>query len=184
MSSLEAIRYARGNLELLDQLALPLETKYIDVRDCDACWRCIKDMNVRGAPAIAIAAALALAVELEAKRGTLTTCEAAEAFVRERFDHMYTSRPTAVNLGEAKNRIQALAKRLSESGDVSGMIEGVIGGCEAMHAEDVASCRAIGDKGAAALLRACGAKDGEKIKVMTCCNTGSLATAATVLRWG
>ena len=48
MSSLEAIRYARGNLELLDQLALPLETKYIDVRDCDACWRCIKDMNVRG----------------------------------------------------------------------------------------------------------------------------------------
>ena len=49
MSSLEAIRYARGNLELLDQLALPLETKYIDVRDCDACWRCIKDMNVRGA---------------------------------------------------------------------------------------------------------------------------------------
>ena len=177
MSSLEAIRYARGNLELLDQLALPLETKYIDVRDCDACWRCIKDMNVRGAPAIAIAAALALAVELEAKRGTLTTCEAAEAFVRERFDHMYTSRPTAVNLGEAKNRIQALAKRLSESGDVSGMIEGVIEGCEAMHAEDVASCRAIGDKGAAALLRACGAKDGEKIKVMTCCNTGSLATA-------
>ena len=63
MSSLEAIRYARGNLELLDQLALPLETKYIDVRDCDACWRCIKDMNVRGAPAIAIAAALALAVD-------------------------------------------------------------------------------------------------------------------------
>ena len=64
MSALEAIVYERGALKLLDQLKLPLETTYVDVEDCDACWRAIKDMNVRGAPAIAIAAALALAVEL------------------------------------------------------------------------------------------------------------------------
>ena len=62
MSALEAIVYERGALKLLDQLKLPLETTYVDVEDCDACWRAIKDMNVRGAPAIAIAAALALDV--------------------------------------------------------------------------------------------------------------------------
>ena len=177
MSALEAIVYERGALKLLDQLKLPLETTYVDVEDCDACWRAIKDMNVRGAPAIAIAAALALAVELEKKKGELATCEAAEAFVHERFDHMYTSRPTAVNLGEARTRIKSLATSLKANGDAGAMVEGVIEACEAMLAEDVASCRAIGAKGAEALLRAVNAKDGQKIKVMTCCNTGSLATA-------
>ena len=179
MSALEAIVYERGALKLLDQLKLPLETTYVDVEDCDACWRAIKDMNVRGAPAIAIAAALALAVELEKKKGELATCEAAEAFVHERFDHMYTSRPTAVNLGEARTRIKSLATSLKANGDAGAMIEGVIEACEAMLAEDVASCRAIGAKGAEALLRAVNAKDGQKIKVMTCCNTGSLATAVS-----
>ena len=51
--TLEAIRYSRGKLQLLDQLKLPTETVFMDVPDCDVCWTAIKDMNVRGAPAIA-----------------------------------------------------------------------------------------------------------------------------------
>ena len=69
--TLEAIRYTRGSLQLLDQLKLPGETVFMDVADCDACWTMIRDMNVRGAPAIAIAAALALAVDLEASKAGL-----------------------------------------------------------------------------------------------------------------
>lgn len=61
---LEAIQYKRGSLRLLDQRLLPLETKFVDVPGCDEAFAAIKDMLVRGAPAIAIAAGLALAVEL------------------------------------------------------------------------------------------------------------------------
>ena len=113
MSTLVAIRYTRGSLELLDQLALPLKTTYMPVPDCDACWTAIRDMNVRGAPAIAIAAALSLAVELEAKRSSFADAASVAAFVHNRCDHLFTSRPTAVNLGEACTRIKALAASLA-----------------------------------------------------------------------
>lgn len=85
--SLQAIRYQRGKLEVLDQLRLPHEFVYDDVTTCEEAFDCIKSMRVRGtytqvleysdcneaycglgAPAIAIVAALALAVELEHKR--------------------------------------------------------------------------------------------------------------------
>ena len=99
--TLEAIRYTRGSLQLLDQLKLPGETVFMDVADCDACWTMIRDMNVRGAPAIAIAAALALAVDLEASKAGLSTSAEVCAFVAGKLDHLFTSRPTAVNLGEA-----------------------------------------------------------------------------------
>jgi len=64
-------------------------------------------MNTRGAPAIAIAAALALAVELEQSKGALTTAALAAAFVVEKMDYLVTSRPTAVNLHEAAERLKA-----------------------------------------------------------------------------
>lgn len=81
MSALQAIKYTRGKLEVLDQLRLPHESVYDDVSTCEQAFDCIKSMRVRGncvefsfersklivlgAPAIAIVAALALAVELE-----------------------------------------------------------------------------------------------------------------------
>ena len=61
---LEAIRYTRGSLQLLEQRKLPLETEWLDVRTVEDGWTAIRDMTVRGAPAIADAAALSLAVEL------------------------------------------------------------------------------------------------------------------------
>ena len=56
-------RYKQGELQLLDQLKLPFEFEYTQIKNCEECWKAIRNMNVRGAPAIAIAAALALAVE-------------------------------------------------------------------------------------------------------------------------
>jgi methylthioribose-1-phosphate isomerase len=64
MSSLEAIKYERGRLEVLDQLRLPHAFHYDAVSTAEEAFDCIKSMRVRGAPAIAIVAALALAVEL------------------------------------------------------------------------------------------------------------------------
>jgi methylthioribose-1-phosphate isomerase len=67
-SALQAIRYERGNLEVLDQLRLPHEFVYDAVGTCEEAFDSIRQMRVRGAPAIAIVAALALAVELYHKK--------------------------------------------------------------------------------------------------------------------
>lgn len=64
MSGLQATRYTRGKLEVLDQLRLPHEHHYDDVTTSEEAFDCIKAMRVRGAPAIAIVAALAHGVEL------------------------------------------------------------------------------------------------------------------------
>lgn len=64
MSKLEAIKYERGSLQLLDQRLLPNQSIYLEVAGCEDAHRMIKDMAVRGAPAIAVAGILALAVEL------------------------------------------------------------------------------------------------------------------------
>jgi methylthioribose-1-phosphate isomerase len=64
--ALEAIRYERGSLELLDQRLLPLQTVYTRIASVEAGHAAIKDMVVRGAPAVALAGCLALAVELAA----------------------------------------------------------------------------------------------------------------------
>ncbi|MBA0574333.1 hypothetical protein Golob_001547 [Gossypium lobatum] len=63
-NTLQAICYKRGSLQLLDQRKLPLETMYLDIHGSTDGWNAIRDMVVRGAPAIAIAAALSLAVEV------------------------------------------------------------------------------------------------------------------------
>lgn len=176
--TLEAIRYTRGSLALLDQLKLPGATVFIDVADCGACWTAIKDMNVRGAPAIAIAAALALAVELDTSKATLATPADVATFVAEKMDYLCTSRPTAVNLGEAVDRLKALANSLvASSASSDDAAEKVIAACEGMLAADVAANRAIGSFGADALCAAVGKPEGTPIRVLTHCNTGSLATA-------
>jgi len=64
MTSLQAIRYSRGKLEVLDQLRLPHEHHYDVVSTSEEAFECIRTMKVRGAPAIAIVASLAHAVEL------------------------------------------------------------------------------------------------------------------------
>ena len=62
--SLQAIKYANNQLQIIDQLQLPFVTEYIPIRSAQDGWHAIKEMRVRGAPAIAIVAILSLAVEL------------------------------------------------------------------------------------------------------------------------
>jgi methylthioribose-1-phosphate isomerase len=62
--ALEAIRYSRGSLELLDQRLLPLQSVYVRITSVEAAHAAIVNMVVRGAPALAVAAGLAMALEL------------------------------------------------------------------------------------------------------------------------
>jgi methylthioribose-1-phosphate isomerase len=98
--TLEAIRYSRGSLQLLDQLQLPFAFQYLEINTCEDGWATIREMKVRGAPAIAIAAALSLCVEATSRigTGTLATSGDAAQWLLERLEYVRTSRPTAVNL--------------------------------------------------------------------------------------
>jgi len=80
---LEAIRYERGKLKLLEQRKLPYETTWVDIKTCEDGWQAIRDMTVRGAPAIAISGALSLAVELVNGQRFKSASEAADVIEKK-----------------------------------------------------------------------------------------------------
>ncbi|MDK0764229.1 S-methyl-5-thioribose-1-phosphate isomerase, partial [Clostridium perfringens] len=90
--ALQSILYDRGSLRLLDQRKLPLEEVYIVVKDSADGWSAIRDMVVRGAPAIAIAAVLSLVVEIFDLDFTGTPAEAA-SFISKKLEFLVSSRP-------------------------------------------------------------------------------------------
>ncbi|TVY47276.1 Methylthioribose-1-phosphate isomerase [Lachnellula occidentalis] len=120
MEGLQAIKYKRGKLEVLDQLKLPHEFVYENVTTCEEAFDCIKAMRVRGAPAIAIVAALALAVELEHKKDDAQRKEETATYINKRLDYLMGSRPTAVDLS---NAIKLLKSKTEEAVSVSGTSE-------------------------------------------------------------
>ncbi|XP_073152340.1 methylthioribose-1-phosphate isomerase [Henckelia pumila] len=173
---LQSIRYKRGSLQLLDQRKLPLEITYVDIRDSKDGWTAISDMVVRGAPAIAVAASLSLAVEIANLRDFNGASNDAALFISNTLDYLVCSRPTAVNLSDAANKlkehIQKVAANASEAPTV---FEAYIEVAEIMLEDDVGSNKAIGNFGASFLQKQL--TDRRKISVLTHCNTGSLATA-------
>ncbi|OAY63768.1 Methylthioribose-1-phosphate isomerase [Ananas comosus] len=173
--SLQSICYERGSLRLLDQRKLPLETLYLDVSNATDGWNAIRDMVVRGAPAIAIAAALSLAVEVFNLDFDGTPGDAASLLVRK-LDYLVSSRPTAVNLSEAATKLQNLALKTAESAtEAKAVFQAFIDAAEVMLIDDVAANKAIGHHGAKFLQGQSG--DSRLLSVLTHCNTGSLATA-------
>ncbi|EFN58562.1 hypothetical protein CHLNCDRAFT_140697 [Chlorella variabilis] len=189
--ALEAIRFSRGgglapaSLQLLEQRKLPLETEWLDIDGPQSAWTAIRDMTVRGAPAIAIAAALSLAVDLINSGGgsQFQGPAAAAAYVAQQMDFLVTSRPTAVNLSIAAEALKRLAgEEAGRAGATAASVTAaVVAACQAMMAEDVAANKAMGRHGADALLAAAqerGRAGSGRLRVLTHCNTGSLATAA------
>lgn len=181
----EAIRYERGRLQLLEQRRLPQHTEWVEIRTVEDGWKAIRDMTVRGAPAIGISAALSLAVELDigGKGKQFPSAGEAVSFIFERLDHLATSRPTAVNLFEAVNRLKFTAEEASKMDGATGetVTEAVLDAAEAMLQEDIAANRRMGQFGAKALMDAAqkrGRARNGSMRVLTHCNTGSLATAA------
>ncbi|KAJ3026179.1 UNVERIFIED_CONTAM: S-methyl-5-thioribose-1-phosphate isomerase [Siphonaria sp. JEL0065] len=178
--TLEAIVYKRGNLRIINQLLLPFETVYEDCNTVQLGFDAIRSMKVRGAPAIAIVAALSLAVEVAAKVATFSSASDAAAFVTSSLAHLRKSRPTAVNLFEAAARLDGVVARAAATPGATGsaVANAYLAEAEAMLARDVADNKAIGKAGADFILAQRPAT--EKVRVLTHCNTGSLATAG----WG
>ncbi|KAJ3412178.1 hypothetical protein HDV05_001153 [Chytridiales sp. JEL 0842] len=194
-ATLEAIKYKRGyghgqrndrSLQILDQLLLPFESVYEDVKGVQDGFDVIKSMKVRGAPAIAIVAALSLAVEIHKKQtssaSTLTTAAGVKDFIQAQLEHLKESRPTAVNLFEAAGRLLKLTVNASEKKDASAesVMKVYLDAAEAMLERDIQDNKNIGKFGAEFILKNKKAGEEVGVNVVTHCNTGSLATAG----WG
>ncbi|KAG5932545.1 S-methyl-5-thioribose-1-phosphate isomerase [Claviceps sorghi] len=175
MSTLQAVRYSRGKLEVLDQLRLPHEFHYDNVSTRQEAFDSIASMRVRGAPAIAIVASLGLAVELYKTPVAAETAEEVIAHIDEALDYLKQSRPTAVDL---TNAINQLKKRIRSAGDSrEAIVEAFISEAERIFEKDLETNLAIGDHGAEWLRGQVGATAQNTISVVTHCNTGSLATS-------
>ncbi len=144
---LSPITYVDGVVRLLDQRLLPMEEKWVECRSYKDVARAIKEMVVRGAPAIGIAAAYG--VVLGVREG---------APLDEVYAALAATRPTAVNLFWALEKMRKVAPQSEQ------LLQRV---ARRIHDDDIASCRAIGQHGAPLLPEG---------GVLTHCNAGGLAT--------
>jgi methylthioribose-1-phosphate isomerase len=160
------VDWADGKVRLIDQTRLPAEFVLIDLETPEAVADAIRTMKVRGAPAIGVTAALGLALAAEQAR------DLEPAAFRERIATaaalLRTTRPTAVNLFWAIDRILALGQR--DAAEPARAAAEMLREAQAMLDEDEAANRALGRHGAALLP--------ESANVLTHCNAGALATVA------
>lgn len=94
--ALESIRYSHGKLEILDQLLLPAQNKYLSVKGVEDGWKVINRMQVRGAPAIAIVGCLSLAVEIFNE--PFIDKKSLRQEIEGKLNYLVSARPTAVNV--------------------------------------------------------------------------------------
>jgi methylthioribose-1-phosphate isomerase len=169
MSPRPAVRWVgdvTGHLQLIDQTLLPVECREISCTTVEQVWEAIRALRVRGAPAIGVAAAygvvLGLQSVIDADR------EAFDRRLRDVVEHLAGSRPTAVNLFWALDRMQKFADSQPQLSPQELLVR-LLDEARAIEAEDREMCAAIGRHGATLLQ--------DQQGVLTHCNAGGLATA-------
>ena len=160
------VEWKDGAVRLLDQSRLPTAVDFIDCRDYQAVAQAIRELKVRGAPAIGVTAAMGVALGAQAIQttdydefvnGVVAICE-----------HLAASRPTAVNLFWAIARMKQKVMALHGQ-SVQSIKDELVKESQAILEEDIALCKAMGQQGAALI------HNGQTI--LTHCNAGALATA-------
>ncbi len=162
----KTISFVNGKLKIIDQRALPRKLDVIESRNVRDVYQHIKSLAVRGAPAIGVFAAYGVYVGIKDIKGTDK-----KAFFRQLFkaiDYIKTSRPTAVNLFWALERMRKSALA-NENEAVAVIKKALLEEARKIHKEDERMCKAIGINGARLI------RSGDTI--LTHCNAGSLATS-------
>ena len=166
LTTLRTVKWTRDGVRLIDQRRLPDRLTFVVCRDYKQVARAIRDMTVRGAPAIGVAAAMGLA--LAAKRSKhsdgkllLLDIERAAGIIR-------ATRPTARNLFWAVERMLKKARKAADQGN--DIRETLVAEAQLMADEDVEANRKMGALGAELI------HDGDAI--LTHCNTGTMATVS------
>ncbi len=155
---------ADGSVAIIDQTRLPHRVEIAALRTLDDAVAAIASMQVRGAPLIGVTAAYGLALAL--KR------DASDAALAQARGRLAASRPTAVNLAWALERVARVVCALPVAERAAAAEQEA----SAMAEEDVACCRAIGEHGAELIAQVAAAKAGGVVNVLTHCNAGWLAT--------
>ena len=165
---LPTIEWNDEGVVMIDQRKLPGVETYVKCKSAKDVAKAIKTMVIRGAPAIGVAAAMGLALGVRQSTASGTTKLAGEFY--KLCEMMADTRPTAVNLFWAIDRMKRVFADAASSGQsVEQIKERLADEARAIHDEDVASCRAIGSYGASIVP--------ENARVLTHCNAGALATA-------
>jgi len=164
---LETIRWDGDAVVLIDQRYLPVKEDTLSCRSAEAVAEAITDMVVRGAPAIGVTAAFGIALGL--KQSGASDLERLREAMASLSTLMAATRPTAVNLFWAIERMKTRFDELSTSVDVDGVLEGMEREAVTIQAEDIEINRRMGAHGAELV------PDGARI--LTHCNAGALATA-------
>ena len=163
-SPTDAILWRDGALELLDQRALPGAAVMLRHSVCAEVADAIRNMVVRGAPAIGVAAAYG--VVLAARQRYAESAATWRERIEDDLERLAASRPTAVNLRWALERMRGAIGTVTAGTDPEPVL---LEAARTMHAEDIAANRRMGELGAALIESRC--------EVLTHCNAGALATA-------
>jgi methylthioribose-1-phosphate isomerase len=160
------MRFEDHALHLIDQRVLPLAFETVVCRNANETAEAIRSMVVRGAPAIGCAAAYGIALEAQLAAGQMRPIF--DATLEQAFSVLAASRPTAVNLFWAIERMRSLCTKHGNlpSDEIAALL---LSEAHAIHDEDIAANRAMGAHGAALLPH--------EARVLTHCNAGALATA-------
>jgi methylthioribose-1-phosphate isomerase len=155
-----------GHLRLLDQTLLPIDVCFIDCMDITTVHEAIRSLRVRGAPAIGITAAMGVLVGLK----NIPSGTSLKKHYEDTDNYLRTSRPTAVNLFWALDRMKRKFIEVADLPDQRTILSILLAEALLIEKEDRAMCQSIGKIGANLV------QDG--FGILTHCNTGGLATAA------
>lgn len=165
-SKIKTIEWVDNVSRMIDQTVLPYEYKTVDVKTSEEMYHAIKDMIVRGAPAIGIAGAHGMSLAaVEAEKMTNDKNEFIK-IIEEKGEYLKSSRPTAVNLMWAVDKQTELAK--ASSGTISETVELIKQNGKKMELEDIEINKRMGDFGSEIVPKGA--------TILTHCNAGALAT--------
>lgn len=165
-SKIRPIEWVDGYSRMVDQTVIPYEYKFINITTGDDMFRAIRDMIVRGAPAIGIAGAHGIVLYAQEGRGKYKDIGEFKNWLLERADYMATSRPTAVNLMWACAEQKKVIK--TSNSDIDGLIKELTEKAIEIEKDDIERCKKIGDYGAEVVPKGA--------TILTHCNAGALAT--------
>jgi methylthioribose-1-phosphate isomerase len=172
--TVEAVKWVggiEGYLQIIDQRKLPSEFKTIRCTSVKQLYEAIKTLAVRGAPAIGVSGGYGAVLALK-KVSKMASTKQALTVMRCECEYLASSRPTAVNLRWAIERVEKRARHFAERNPSAKLVQlqkVVLAEANAIFDEDVRMCREVGRNGAKFV------KNG--FAILTHCNAGALATA-------
>ena len=165
-SKIRPITWENGMSKMLDQTIIPYEYKYVNIKTGQEMFDAIRNMIVRGAPAIGIAGAQGIVLFAQEGANNFDDISDFKNWLMEKADYMSTSRPTAVNLMWACNEQKQVIK--NSTSDINGIINELTEKAIEIENDDIERCIKIGEYGAEVVPKGA--------TILTHCNAGALAT--------